>query len=332
MIAIDPCKNYVYFRLQFMIYLFVSLIILLSIGVKVYNFLDGRSLLLDRYYEYSLGRRSFSECESFFKQNDAKSDIVICLSTIPSRLPYLQTTLKSLLTQSRRPQKIRLHLPNFSKRESIGYEIPSWLLQSKSVEIIRCEDYGPATKLIPAVEDFAQNQKLLILDDDMIYPSGLVDHMYKASQSRGDMAIASSGWVVPDDLICHFVTLKHNLLQLPPMPYKCTRVKEHTRVDILQGYSSYLVKPSFFDLSELKDYSDAPDAANYVDDVWISAHCKAEKFVIPFSRFCFHSMKLKNHFKSTSLAAFNRGGERAEKRNNTVMIRYFKERWISDFS
>ncbi|MEQ9231302.1 MAG: glycosyltransferase family A protein [Cyclobacteriaceae bacterium] len=303
----------------------------LLIGLKVYNFLVGRHFLLDLFEEFRLSRLSLQECDLFCTRNEVKSDIIVSLTTIPSRLPYIQTTLKSLLVQTRRPQLIRLHLPNYSDRERVEYNIPDYLKSLKCLEIIRCEDYGPATKLIPAVEDLAPEQKVLVVDDDMIYPRKMLDHFFEKSTKHQEVAIASSGWLVPDDLVCHFVTLRMNIFQIPPMPFKLTRIKEATPIDILQGYSGYLVKPKFFRLGELKDYEGAPEAARYVDDVWISAHCLVPKVVFPGKRFCFHPRRLKSKFVSTSLAQFNRGGGVAEKRNNTTMIRYFKDRWLGKF-
>ena len=90
----------------------------------------------------------------------------ICLSTTPSRINHLTDTLKSLFAQSRSPQGIRLHIPEFSKREHCAYEIPPYLDDLEGVEIIRCDDLGPATKLIPALRDFGDDQKILVVDDD----------------------------------------------------------------------------------------------------------------------------------------------------------------------
>ncbi len=76
---------------------------------------------------------------------------MVSLTSLPSRLPYIATTLKSLLRQERLPKRIRLNLPAFSKREQTAYVIPDWLKNLQSVEIVSCEDYGPATKLIPSL-------------------------------------------------------------------------------------------------------------------------------------------------------------------------------------
>jgi hypothetical protein len=309
----------------------LSIIVILFLVLKTYDFLDGRNLLKDVWSEYQLSRLTIKQCEAFCENNSEKSDIIICLTTIPSRLPFIETTLKSLFMQSRRPKSIRLHLPHFSNREKCEYDIPLNFLHLKNLEIIRCDDFGPATKLIPALDQVDGSQKLLILDDDMIYPKGLINHFHRVSCANSDQAIGGSGWVVPENLICDFVTLWKNIRQIPPMPYKSTRIKKAVAIDILQGYSGYLVQPRFFNLKQLLQYGDAPKAAYYVDDVWISAHCNVPKYIYPYDRFCFHPKLLKKHFVSSSLALYNRGNEDPEQRNNTIMIRHFKDRWLTDF-
>ena len=310
-------------------YVVITLVIFL-LSLKAYDFLEGRNLLKDLWAEYRLSRLTLRQCDEFCNRNQSESDIILCLTTIPSRLPFIEMTLKSLLMQSRSPKLIRLHLPNYSVREKCAYELPEIFHSLHSLEIVRCEDYGPATKLLPALVDCDKYQKLLIVDDDMLYPKGMVNHFHHVSKNHEDIAIGNSGWIVPDDLICHFVTLRKNIKQLPPMPYKTTRIKKRVAIDILQGYSGYLVQPRFFDGTKIKQYDQAPEAAYYVDDVWISAHCQVPKYVYPFERFCFHPKLLKKYFVRSSLAKFNRG-EDPEERNNTYMIRYFKDRWLSDF-
>lgn len=80
--------------------------------------------------------------------------VVVSLTTIPSRIDHLLPTLLSLLTQTVPPDAILLCIPQTSLREpSKPYVIPPWLEHMDMVKIIRSsEDYGPSTKLIPAVQ------------------------------------------------------------------------------------------------------------------------------------------------------------------------------------
>ncbi len=304
----------------------ITLVILMSI--KVYNFLEGRNLIRDILDYIRLSGRSLQDWDDVCSKNNNKADIIVCLTTIPSRLPHIERTIKSLLYQSRRPQHIRLHLPAFSHREQRPYIIPDWLKSLQCVEIISCEDYGPVTKLIPALQSLKPDQKILIVDDDMIYPPHFIDNFFRWSHQHPDIAIGSSGWIVPTDFIDRPSTLWANINHTPPFPLRCTRIRKEKPIDILQGYSGYLIKPCFFELEKITDYTGAPDAAFFVDDVWISAHCKAPKYVFPAKRFCFDLWQESEFFEATSLGLLNRGDGNPENRNNTIMIRYFKDRWL----
>ncbi len=307
-------------------FLGVGLVIIIGKVYFTYNFLDGRRLIRDMLDRVRLSRGSLWAWDNYWRQNPNEADIIVCLTTIPSRLPYIEQTLKSLLYQSRRPQRIRLHLPAFSHREQRPYIIPDWLKTLQSIEIVHCEDYGPVTKLIPALQSLEPDQKILIVDDDMIYPPTLIEHFFRCSNKYPHIAVGSSGWIVPTDLTHRPITLWDNIRQLPPVSTRATRLKKGRQIDILEGYSGYLVKPKFFRFEEIIDYSNAPEAAFFVDDVWISAHCTAPKYVFPAKRFCFYRWQHHSFFKDTSLSLINDGDP--ENRNNTIMIRHFKDRWL----
>lgn len=316
-----------------MLFILINLIVLIGIAIQTYNFLSGRNWLCDAIDQLRINRRSLSFWDDFWVANPNQSDVIICLTTTPIRIAHIAATLKSLMSQTRRPQKIRLHIPDFSTREQCSYEIPAELKNLQSVEIIPCQDFGPATKLIPALQEFILNQNLaqqiLIVDDDMVYPRNMVENFYHWAHLYPNWAIGSSGWIVPQDLTDRPTTLVSNIKQLPPTPIKSTRIRQRKEIDILQGYSGFMVQPCFFNLEEITDYANKPEAAFYVDDVWISAHCHAPKYVLPAERYCWEVWGKRSFFKENSLGRINRGNGDHEKRNNTIMIRHFKDRWLN---
>ena len=107
---------------------------------------------------------------------------------------------------------------------------------------------------------------------------------------------------------------------------KSTRIQKEQPVHVLEGYAGYLIKPKFFDLQQLGDYRRAPQAAHFVDDVWMSAHCLVPRYVIPSSRHAFNGPKGR-HFDRAALWRINNGQGDPERRNNTILIRHFQERW-----
>ena len=75
--------------------------------------------------------------------------LVVCFTTIPSRINVSIEHVNQVISeQTRKPDKIFLFLPMFSKKENCEYKIPK---NTYNIEIIRCDDYGPGTKLYPVV-------------------------------------------------------------------------------------------------------------------------------------------------------------------------------------
>ncbi len=79
---------------------------------------------------------------------------VITLSSIPPRFSGLHLTLESLLSQTVRPERVILYLSRHYRR------FPDWdgalpeVPEGVEIRLVE-EDYGPATKLLPALKEFA---------------------------------------------------------------------------------------------------------------------------------------------------------------------------------
>jgi hypothetical protein len=296
-------------------------------GLAAYEHYAGENPLLDLAYDLWLRRQDLAALDRRNLANPRGVQTVVTLTTLPSRIGLLEQTLKSLLNQTVRPAAIRLNLPPVSRREARAYAVPDWLARLRSVTICPCEDFGPATKLIPTLQAAAPDQPIVVVDDDRIYHRGFLEQIAAASAARPDAAIASSGWDVPPDCVDRPSTLAATLAGRPPVPIKCTRVSGERRVDIMQGFSGYLVKPRFFDPTALADYRGAPEAAFFVDDVWISAHCRAPKIIVGGRRTNFQSGFNTRVYQQTGLGRVNRGDGTDQGRHNTIMLQHFKDRW-----
>jgi hypothetical protein len=95
----------------------------------------------------------------------------------------------------------------------------------------------------------------------------------------------------------------------------------------VQGLAGYIVRPRFFDLRRLIDYASAPPAARTVDDVWISGHCRAPKYVLPSRRSSFEPWRRRAFYSRTGLGRLNRARDHRE-RPNSIMLRHFAAAWI----
>ncbi len=300
---------------------------LAAVAIKIHDFFEGETLVRDLLDEFILTRTDIAKLDQFWAENPNRSNCIVSLTTIPSRMPYLAATLKSLMRQSRAPRRIIVNLPEFSKREQVPYVVPEFLRGLKSVQVMACEDMGPATKLVPTLLREPALQNIIVVDDDRIYPANLVRDLEDAAQMDTGSACGMSGWVVPKDLVDRPTTIWANFQMLPPAPVRARRVHSRMAVDILQGLSGYIVRPGFFDLAALTDYTGAPPESFFVDDVWISGHCKADRFVIAAGRYNYQPKFLRRFYRNTSLGRINRGVGSDEQRHNTIALQYLRDKW-----
>ncbi|WP_161957196.1 hypothetical protein [Aestuariivirga litoralis] len=298
-------------------------------AIKIHDFFEGETLVRDVADELALSRRSLAELDAHWAANPRRCPAVVSLTSIPSRLPLIERTLKSLMRQSLAPARIVLNLPRFSRREGVAYQVPGFVAGLKAVEVRWCEDLGPATKLLPTLVAEAPQTPIIVVDDDRIYPANLVADLLAAAERDPAAAFCMSGWVVPPDLIDRPTTVWSNLRMLPPAPVRARRLARPMEVDIVQGLSGYLVRPGFFDLAAVMDYSAAPKEAFFVDDVWISAHCRARRFVVPSRRSNYQPKLHRGFYGRTSLGRINRGPGPDAQRNNSIVIRHFAQHWMT---
>ena len=105
--------------------------------------------------------------------------IYVSLSTIPQRLKNLNKSVESLLKQTRKPDKIFINIPLKYKRFSETIEdsqIPKF--NTSDVEITRCEDCGPGTKLLGSLNKFKKNSLVILVDDDHAYEDYMIEKFF----------------------------------------------------------------------------------------------------------------------------------------------------------
>ena len=105
--------------------------------------------------------------------------IYISISTIPQRLKHLSASVNSLLNQTRKPDKIFVNIPYQYKRftETIeDNQIPKF--ESNIVEVTRCKDCGPGTKLLGSLNKFERNSLVILADDDHTYEDYMIEKFF----------------------------------------------------------------------------------------------------------------------------------------------------------
>ncbi len=180
------------------------------------------------------------------------------------------------------------------------------------VAVIRCErDWGPATRLIPALHASEDPDATLItVDDDTIYPPDLVATLLAWQERLPAAALAYRGWPAP-------ATLRW---ADSPTLYG-TNLSEPAPVDVLTSTWGTLVRPSFFDAA-VRDYAAYPADAFFVDDLWFSGHLARRgvpRFVVPA---VLPPLPRRLHRRN---ALFDR--ENADGRHNDALLRAFAPYW-----
>ena len=247
-----------------------------------------------------------------------KVDVIVSLTSTPSRINDSKRTIISILKQSYLPKEIIFNIPYFSSKNE-EYFIPDWLIRlSKKypfIKLNRCEkDYGPATKIIPTLEiyKYKPEQKILYIDDDMIYHQNFIKHFYEASLEHENEVICNTGYNInnfryinnigPYFLLFIFLFLiillsltsylfvKENWISLLVI-YSILIISlffifsKDEKVDVVEGWAGVLVKPKFFDLHQVLDYNKYPKEVFFDDDVYLSGHLNnnnIQKYMIKF--------------------------------------------------
>ena len=115
--------------------------------------------------------------------------IYVSLTTIPERLKSLKDSVKSLLNQTQKPDKIFINIPFRYKRfEEVikDNQIPKF--ENKTIEIIRCEDYGPGTKLLGSINKLKKNSLIILADDDHSYEDYMIEKFFYFYSKEPDNA------------------------------------------------------------------------------------------------------------------------------------------------
>ena len=312
-----------------MVWFLPALLVAFAAGYGIACYLTAENLLATLWDEWRLRRLSLAAADAACAANPRHAGLIVSLTTIPGRIEMLAPTLKSLLRQTARPAEIRLCLPDWSVREQRAYAVPDWLRGLRCVTLVPCSDEGPATKYLPTLRAVPPDQPVVVLDDDRLYHPRLLECYAALVHDNPDEVISASGWNVPADLIDRPTTLWRRLTGEPFVPVRANQLRRPRRIDIVLGLHSYVVRPRFFDLPGLGDFSKAPPAVRYSDDVWICAHCRVPCIVYPLPlAYTDHKPWLgRGRINATSLSRNVNCAAADADRGNSIALRFFSDRW-----
>jgi hypothetical protein len=225
------------------------------------------------------------------------SRVVVSLSTIPSRFYGITSTLDSLVNQKRLPDTIHLNLCHQYRRESITLtdEDVNCLRSTLSKEINDrlCinwgRDYGPATKLIPAIQQEKDPETIIItVDDDWLYSDEFIAFLVSKAQQYPQAAVSLVG---------------EKLIGVIPL-YAIIRRDVH--IDMVNGANGVAYRRKFFITGEeiINPPYYFPSESRLEDDFMIPAWLKYRG--VPCMRTPFHiRLSLKSSNDSNSLTKYH---------------------------
>jgi len=110
----------------------------------------------------------------------------ISMSTIPSRIKNVHEVIANINKQTLKPNKIYLNIPYVYKRfpNEIINEKDIKDLNHENLEVIRCHDFGPGTKIMGSIQNVKNYDCVIILDDDHIYDKNICEIFLKGFQNE----------------------------------------------------------------------------------------------------------------------------------------------------
>ena len=174
--------------------------------------------------------------------------VIVSLTCISKRIPYILPVINSLRNQTMQPDKIILWLSKdkYLYDQGVPYKkIPRNIRKlaesaDNNFEIHYTENTGPFRKLLPALKKFNSSEDIIVTaDDDIIYPEYWLDSLYKAFLKNKCITCFRARKILFDD--------KNNL-----KPYSTWPVLDHldSRKELFlcpTGNNGILYSPEFFD-------------------------------------------------------------------------------------
>jgi hypothetical protein len=171
------------------------------------------------------------------------------------------------MNQTSVPDKIVLNIPFVYKRNNSTFgDIPDFLLNNSRIYINRCEDIGPATKVLPTVEIVRPRTILISIDDDIVYPEDTVATLLEMSKIYPEAAITGYSRM----------PLDHD----DALPYRRDETKPFQLAELVEGHASVLYKREFLLDFDYDDIWTTPTSCYLGDDLILSNHLRKKNIPI----------------------------------------------------
>ena len=225
--------------------------------------------------------------------------MIVSLTTVPERIQHIKLCIESIKLQTKPATKILLWIP-YTYKGNQEYNIPQFLYEEDLVEIIRCEDCGPATKFVHTIKRLELDEEFIVIDDDQIYSQYLIEDLTSAPFLTGAKSTKGTYWVNhdgnPDKPGDETAPNKQRKFVRNIIPEKLDYLNKYSfsTTPIICGCDGMLLKPRFFN----KDIHNIQQQFFNCDDIWLSGYLEAhkiKKYTVPCRQITYDSIFLKEN-------------------------------------
>ncbi len=183
---------------------------------------------------------------------------IVSLTTHGARVNRVHLTIESIARGRIRPGRIILWIDD----DRIIGNLPQQLrrLQSRGLEIRKCDNFGPHTKYYPLVMSGSIDRPFVTADDDILYPSWWLETLVRLGEHQ------------PDSIVCYRARLMTESGNGTLAPYKtwplCDAMDTCPMV-FLNGVSGVLYPRSFCELLS-GTHTEFSQKCPKADDIWLN--------------------------------------------------------------
>ena len=193
-------------------------------------------------------------------ENIKLNKVYVSFTSLPERFNNIENLYNQLNNQTIKPDKVYLWIPYSYRRSSTKIIIPKFLETQDLIEVKRCEDIGPITKIYYSLLDtrIGMDDIIISIDDDMNFNTTFIENLITASRKLPEACIGHRGRIFRNNKLIYNQT-------------KIIRGKLKTlkKVDLVLGVDGVLYKKKFFN----KEFFNIDvENAFYVDDIWINGN------------------------------------------------------------
>lgn len=135
--------------------------------------------------------------KSAISKDNRKKRIVVSLTTIPSRIMYMEKSLESICRQTVKPDAIII---NLGKELFDGIDLPEFIqrYERRGVTVNYVHDIGPHTKYYYVMKQYPSDI-IITVDDDILYDAKMIERLLKMHKRHPKAVCANRAHIITFD-------------------------------------------------------------------------------------------------------------------------------------